>query len=794
MPPAPAHSAPCARPPAVLSLAAAGLCALSGFAAAQTKPPQTEAQSYQKVVRPLLEKYCWDCHGDGAKKGDLALDSYPNAEAILANRKVWEGVQFHLENWMMPPQKKTQPEPAERDTLVRFIDTLLNPYDPANPDPGRVTIRRLNRVEYNNTIRDLLGVSLRPADEFPQDDTGYGFDTIGDVLALPPILMERYVSAAQKVLDAAFESSLAGPGKWKFGPGDMRSPGGAGTRGDSAFVLTTSGIAGVQQDIPESGEYVLRVKVWATQAGPERAKAEWRVEGAQVGAVVDVSGTKDRPQTMEVKARLEQGRRRIGVGFLNDFYDPSAADPERRDRNLMIVSMEIEGPAKRQEETTAGRIFGAGMQLGETDAGARAILQNFANRAFRRTAVPAEVDRLMGIYQLARKKGEDFREALKLGMKAALVSPYFLFRVEWQPEADNAEKIHDISEFALASRLSYFLWSSMPDDELLSQAFRGELRKNLRPQVQRMLKDPKGRALAENFAGQWLEIRSVDVVQPDAKQFRFPQQLRESMRRETEEFFLHIQRENRSVMEFISADYTFLNEVLARHYGIPGVFGMHLRKTQLPPESHRRGVLTQGAILTLTSDPTRTSPVKRGKWVVENILGITPPPPPPNVPPLDDDKQKTAPTGTVRQRFEQHRNNPLCASCHALLDPMGFGLEQFDAIGAFRQFEQGQPVDSTGMLASGQKFSNAVELSDIIARDKREQFLRCLVRKMLTYALGRGMEAYDKPAVEGIVARMLKENTSFESLVLGVVESVPFQKRRGDPNRQSAPAPAEKRS
>lgn len=744
-----------------------------------------------KDIRPLLQKYCWDCHGDGETDGDLALDAFSDEASMLAKRKVWEGVQFHIENWMMPPEeKKKQPTPAEREKMAQFISAVLNPYDPNNPDPGRVTLRRLNRVEYDNTVRDLLGVTIRPANEFPEDDSGYGFDTIGDVLTLPPILMERYLSAADRVLEDATPKAPPPSVKQTYGPERLRSKRDVGRAEKGAFSLFSEGLAGVEYDFPITGVYVFRAKVWAAQAGPERARAEMRSGEVMILKSTEVSGTPERPQMLEGRAEISEGRHRVGVGFLNDFYDDKASDPARRDRNLFITQFEIEGPltsnVQQAKSDMAQKIFGAGAG-GQTEATARAVLQTFANRAFRRTALPAEVERLLSIFRLAQKSGENYTESLKMAMKAVLVSPHFLYRIEWQPEPENPARIVDINEFSLASRLSYFLWSSMPDDELLSLAFRNELRKSLTTQVKRMLRDPKARALPQNFAGQWLETRTLDVVQPDQKRFRFPMPLREAMKRETEEFFWNVMQENRSVMDFVNGSYSFLNERLAQHYGIPGVAGDHFRKVELPAESMRRGVLTHGSVLTITSDPTRTSPVKRGKWVIENILGIASPPPPPNVPPLDDDK-KGPPTGTVRQRLEQHRTNPVCASCHSLLDPVGFGLESFDAIGAFRSSELGKPIDSSGVFTTGQKFSNSLELSNIITKEKEDHFLRCLTKKLLTYALGRGLEAYDRPAIDGIVARIKKENRTFESLILGVVESVPFQKRRGDASRPKTPA------
>ena len=737
----------------------------------QAAPPQVPGQSYAKDIQPLLKKYCWDCHAEGEKKGDLALDAFADEAAIWAAKKTWSTVQFHLENWMMPPAKKEQPTPAERLTVTRYLDLLLNPFDPNKPDPGRVTIRRLNRVEYNSTIRDLLGVDARPADEFPEDDTGYGFDTIGAVLGLPPILMERYLSAAEKVLNLALPITAADIAT-KFYPASAISGNG---------ILGSVGTASVEHSFTEEGEYVMKARVWASQAGPELAKVDLRINGEVLEKFDVKSADEKKPDLFSVKFRTQAGQKGLGVRFLNDFYDPNNPDRNRRDRNVYVMGIQVEGPLKSTGNPAAPsqKIFATLANGSNTEDSARVTLQNFANRAFRRSALPQEIDRLLTMFRLARKKGDSFRDALKLAMRAVMVSPYFLFRTEWQPEPNNPEQVVDIDEFSLASRMSYFLWSSMPDDELLSLAFRKELRSHLREQVQRMLKDPRARALSENFAGQWLETRTLEVVQPDPQRFPFPRELRHAMQQETREFFWYIQQENRSVLEFVSAPYTFVNERLAKHYGLEGISGEQFRKVDLPASSLRSGVLTHGSVLTLTSDPTRTSPVKRGKWIVENILGIAAPPPPPNVPALDG-PDKGALHGTVRQRLEQHRSNPGCASCHALLDPMGFGLEHFNAVGALRQDDNGQALDTTGILTTGQQFSNARELSDVILRDKRDAFVRNLIRKTLTYALGRGTEAYDRPAIDKILTAMNAEDYHFQTLIIHVIESLPFQKRRGD--------------
>ncbi len=756
------------------------LTALAATAAAQ----QPAAQSYAKDIRPVLEKYCWDCHGDGEKKGDVVLDADASEAAIVKNRKLWMGAMFHIEQWTMPPtDKKTQPSKEEREMLVHWLDNLLNPVDASNPDPGRVTIRRLNRVEYNNTVRDLLGVTSRPADEFPQDDAGYGFDNIGDVLSLPPILMERYLIAADRILTEAIPASPGPPVKTGFTTAGMRGQGQPVPGDKTSRAFTSAGEASMEYLAPVDGEYAIRIKVWGDQAGNEPAKLDLRVDNRPAKKADVTAASRDKAQVVEDTVKITRGTHKVSVAFLNDFYDEKATDPKRRDRNLYLAGVEIEGPLKstaRQLGAAAERIFSAGGKLGENDAGARAILQEFANRAFRRAAIPAEVDRLMTIFKSAQKEKETWRDSLRITMKAVLVSPYFLFRIEWQPDAGNPQKIVDLNEFSLASRLSYWLWSTTPDDELLSLAFRNQLRSNLPAQVARMLKDPKARALPENFGGQWLELRTLNVTVPDKQRFpEYSSALRDAMRRETEELFWFIMQQNKPVTEFLSADYTFLNETLAKFYGIGGVSGGDFRQVKLEPATHRRGVLTHASVLTITSDSLRTSPVKRGKWLLENILGITAPPPPPNVPPLEEGAKVEA-TASVRQRLEAHRTKPGCAGCHSLIDPLGFSLENFNAIGKWRDTDGPSPVDASGVLTTGQKFSNAGDLTNIFLTDRKDTYLRSLVKKMLTYALGRGTEPYDRPAIDAILARMAREGNSFQSMILAITESVPFQKRRGD--------------
>ena len=745
------------------------VCVAAGCLMPAGEPRAAEASSFAKDIRPLLEKYCWDCHGDGMDKGGLSLDAYETEADLLKARKKWEGILFNIDNWLMPPADKEQPSAEERKRLVRWIDDTVFPVDPLNPDPGRVTIRRLNRVEYNNTARDLLGVDIRPADQFPDDDSGYGFDNIGDVLSMPPVLVERYLAAADTLLNAAIAAETT---VVKVDAAGLTPEENIGAKQEGFVMLWSNGEAGFPHTFPATAAYRVRVRAHAEQAGTEPTRLTVRVGGEDVGTF-DVTAGADAPQEIEVRVRAEAGEKPVAAAFINDHTE------EGKDRNLYVHEITIEGPVWDEETPRPAshqRLFAQEAGAEGTPAATRAILSAFASRAYRRPVRPEELDRLVALARRAQEAGESWTGSVKTAMKAVLISPFFLYRIEWQPDPHDAQKVADLSDFALASRLSYFLWSSMPDDRLLSLALRKELKPNLAGEIKRMLADPKARELARTFGGQWLETRNLDIVRPNRKKFGWDNELRQAMKMETEEFFHFLVSENRSVLEFLSADYTFVNERLARHYGIEGVQGNDLQRVSLDT-SRRRGLLTHGSVLTVTSDPTRTSPVKRGKWVLENLLGTPPPPPPPNVPTLEASRELH---GTLRQRMEQHRANPACANCHAMLDPIGFGLENFDATGAWRDQDEGQPVESSGRLTSGQQFANASELTAILLRDKSDAFVRTLASKLLTFALGRGVEYYDKPALNEIMAKTKKDNFAFHSLITAIAESVPFQKRRGD--------------
>ncbi len=748
-----------------------------------------EKLSYEKHIKPLVTRYCYDCHGDGMKKGGLALDSYPDAAAMSRDLKTWETVLNNLRNRVMPPEKKPQPSQTERDLLAVWIERVVFQCDCDHPDPGRVTLRRLNRTEYNNTIRDLVGVNFRPADDFPADDSGYGFDNIGDVLSLPPILLEKYLAAAGHVLDTAIVTGFStnGPVR-RFAAASLQSSDTGGPYGNrGARILNREGEVFTRFKFPREGEYIFRARAFGQQAGPDPARMEFRLDGKPF-KVFDVPAVESAPQVYEFKMKMPAGEHLLAAAYINNYFNAKEPDPRRRDRNLIIESLEVAGPSGAQPlPETHRRIFTRQPTPATKRECAREIIGNFARRAYRRPVAAEEVDRLMNLFDEADKGGETFESSIKVPLQAVLVSPHFLFRGELQPEPDNPKSVHFINEYALASRLSYFLWSSLPDTELFAQAEQGTLRNNLETQMRRMLADTRAQGLVESFAAQWLQFRDLSLVSPDKDVFPdFDEPLRAAMQKETELFFKNIMREDRSLLDFIDADYTFVNERLARHYGIAGVKGDQFQRVSLKG-TPRRGVLTQASVLTITSNPTRTSPVKRGKWILENILGTPPPPPPPDVPDLKDEKQERL-TGTLRQRMEKHRADPGCAACHARMDPIGFGFENFDGIGGWRTTDENFPIDPTGKLVSGESFKGAGDLT-VILKKRKDEFARCLSEKMLTYALGRGLEFYDKCAIEQIAKGLAKNNYKFSALMLEVVKSVPFQKRRGEGDRFTLASP-----
>lgn len=752
-------------------------------AATESETAAEEHEKKQKISRayfeaeilPVIEDFCYDCHGDGTSKGDLEMDKHgDDYEGMLRDYGMWKTVLQHVESSTMPPaKKKNQPTEDEREKLVEWIGRDVFRYNCEKPDPGRVTIRRLNRSEYNNTIRDLVGVKFKPADEFPADDSGYGFDNNGDVLTISPMLFEKYIRAAETIMDEVVRTAEP-PKPLVAYPAD-KMEGGGGSEG--MRVLSSSGEIWVNHEFPTNGEYRITMSLGESPAGDEHSKAGIILDGREQ-AQVDVPQSQDKPGDHSVDVKVEKGRHKIAVSFLNDFYDPNAADQNRRDRNLFVHNIRIEGPkgvvlpvSKFHQRFLSGD-------------GLDANIREFATLAFRRPVRDDEVSKLMKLAESEVDSGKFGREKkLKLAFTAILSSPSFLFRGESQPQPDNPNGNHLIDEFALASRLSYFLWSSLPDEKLIEHARNGTLRQNLDSEVERMLNDWKARSLTENFAGQWLQLRNLDLVFPNEKVFKdFDGRLKYDMRQETEAFFEHIVKNDLSVLDFLSADYSFLTERLANYYGVKDVKGDKPQKVSLKG-TPRGGLLTQGSILTLTSNPTRTSPVKRGKWVLDNILGTPPPDAPPNVPLLEEARRGQPREFTLRQSLEQHREDPNCAACHALMDPIGFAMENFDATGKWREKDGNDAIDSSGELVSGEKFAGMDDLRRILVEKKSDQFVRCLSERLLTYSLGRGMEFYDRCAVKEIEKQVKSGGYRFSSLVKAITHSVPFQYRRGEGER-----------
>ena len=728
-------------------------------------------------VEPVLKQFCLDCHNPEKHKGDFNMAPLLAGANLGEHREEWEKVAEALESRDMPPEKKPQPEQAQREMLLSYIDGQLSLVDcKIERNPGKVTIRRLNRQEYRNTIRDLLSVDFNPVD-FPSDEVGYGFDNIADVLSLPPLLMEKFMSAAETivgkaiVLDAApkpMVERIAGE-RFKSDNDSIKPIEG------KVLGLYREGEGVTEFKFPKSAEYTFRIRAYGEQAGPEPPKLALRVDGKEI-RIFEVKA-EGRGKPYEVSAPVEEGLRKIAVAYLNNFNNAEG------DRNLFVEWVEVIGPPvvpdlKLPESHT--RLIPRLPDVGHEREMAREIMSKFASRAYRRVATEAEVERLVGFVDLAMKEKAGFLEGMQVAVQAALCSPRFLFRWELDPETMKPGELRDLSDFEVASRLSYFLWSSMPDAELLRLAERGELRKegNLEKQASRMIHDWKAQAFVENFADQWLQIRNMYDVAIDPDVFpRWDDSLKVAMEQETRRFFDAVMKENRPVTDLIDGDFTFLNEKLARFYGIEGVKGDEFRRVTLPANSPRGGVLTQGSVLLATSTPTRTSPVIRGKWILEQILGTPPPPPPADVPPLKQQAPADQ-TASLRKRLEEHRNTPDCAGCHSSMDPLGFALENFDATGAWRDMDGKFPIDASGKMkgSDGTAFNGARELKGALKDNKK--FIRCLTEKMMTYALGRGLEYFDKCAVTAIAGELPKAENRFNALVVGIVTSDPFLKRK----------------
>jgi mono/diheme cytochrome c family protein len=761
----------------------------------------------QPDYRAVLDKYCVTCHNEKAKTAGLALGKMDLAR-VPENAEIWEKVIRKVRVGMMPPQDVPHPDDATCHALVAWLQSTLDRGAVAKPNPGRPLAHRLNRAEYANAIRDLLALQVDPASLLPPDDSAYGFDNIADVLGASPVLLERYLSAAGKISSLAVGDPAIGAGSQVF---RVRQDASQDVHIEGLPVGTVGGLL-AHTALPLDGEYVLQTKLFRTNLGAMRgleypSQFEITVDGERVH-VASFGGDADFKAALEnitaagdaVEARftarvpLKAGPHEIAVAFLrksatqntlrlqpfirssNDTLDPSG--------HPHIETFTITGPfnAKGPGDTPSRqKIFICHpAATSEEEPCADKIVSTLVHRAYRGSDTATDLQRLLVFYRAGRQAG-GFDAGIQAALERMLASPKFLIRAERDPANANPGAIYRVSDLDLASRLSFFLWSSIPDDELLRVAGEGKLKNPvvLEQQARRMLSDPKAEALITNFAGQWLYLRNLRDMIPNSVDFPdFDDNLRQYFARETELFFGSIMHEDRDVLDLMTANYTFLNERLARHYGVSNIYGSHFRRVTLTNDA-RRGLLGQGSILMVTSHTDRTSPVVRGKWVLDNLLGAPPPPMPANVPPLNENNRAGGRVLTMRERMEEHRSNPYCASCHKIMDPIGFSLENFDAIGAWRTREGGTGgtlIDASGQMLDGTKVNGPVELRQALLRQP-EIFVSTMTEKLMTYALGRGVMYYDMPSVRNIVRDASKQDYRFSSLILGIVKSVPFQMR-----------------
>ncbi|MES2659736.1 MAG: DUF1592 domain-containing protein [Verrucomicrobiota bacterium] len=807
------------------------------------------AAEYEKEILPILEDHCYSCHGDGEDKGKVTFDTFGSTGELMNQPELWVHVLKNIRSGMMPPAKKDRIPSTDFAKLEDWIKRGALKLDPNHPDPGRVTLRRLNRVEYRNTIRDLVGIDFRTDEEFPADDTGYGFDTIGDVLTTSPLLLEKYMQAAEMIVARAV------PLESRVTPQRSINAGKFTGRGGSEMSVSLYDPADVSTEVKIGKPGTYRVILNASVRGsfafdPGRADAEWFVDGKRVFQQ-ELKWEDGMKLASSVEVKWEKGSYplRFAMKPLVGKDKKPAEKPGDGPPNvdLKFYGVTLVGPlepefAKRPKNYS--RFFPRD-EAPADDAGrldyTKEILRRFITRAFRRPADERTVDRLSALaMESAAMPGGSFERGVARAITAVLASPRFLFRME-QTLPENDPKVHPLlDEYALASRLSYFLWSTMPDETLYQLAERGELRKNLSAQIDRMLKDDRSDELVKNFAGQWLQTRDVESVSIDARivlardagqerdmrerfqlrqrlnreideaekahdtaklevlkkemaelrakfgnggrRIEFGGSLRTAMRREAEMMFRHLLRTDGSVLDLIDNDSTFLNEELANHYGVPGVQGGDMRLVKLPPDSPRGGIITMGTVLSVTSNPTRTSPVKRGLFILDNILGTPPPPAPPNIPSLEaSEKSENGDDRTLREALALHREQPLCSSCHNRMDPLGLALENFNAMGLWRDKERGQQLESpAGKLITGEKFADVKELKRLLVTARRTDYYRCLTEKLLTYSLGRGPQPCDISTVDAVVDKLEESDGKFSSVILGIIESPAFQRRRSN--------------
>jgi hypothetical protein len=755
-----------------------------------------------------LDRYCADCHNPAEFAGDFSVTNL-NAAAVHENPELWERVVRKLRTRTMPPQEAPRPDAATYDSFATWLEASLDAA--VEPNPGAPALRRLNRSEYANSIRDLLDLQIDVAALLPPDDSAFGFDNIGDLLVFSPTLLERYLSAADRVSALAVGDPSTALGAQTY---TVRGDQSQATEAEGLPLGTVGGVA-VTHHFPLDAEYEFNLGLIRNNLDMIRGlehphQIEISVDGRRVflegvggsheanraGTTInELSDSTD--ARLRVRVPVQAGPRVVTATFVRKVgegtnrlrpFERSNSGTYDGTGRPHVETLTVTGPYAATgpgDTPSRRRIFTcAPADVGDEARCAREILTSLARRAYRRPVHATDIDRLMQFFEDGRAHG-GFEAGIQLALRRILASPSFAFRAESEPAGVAVGESYAISDLELATRLSFFLWSSIPDDELLKLAERSELSQpeTLRPQVRRMLADPKAWALVENFAGQWLHLRNLDNISPNSDEFPdFDNNLRQGFKREAQLFFASVMNEDRSLLDLMTADYTFVDERLAKHYGIPQVYGSHFRRVELGPElAARRGLLGKGGILMATSHADRTAPTLRGKWLLENLLGSPPPPPPANVPGLETAVGE-APK-TMRERLDGHRSNPSCASCHQIMDPLGYAMENFDAIGAWRTLDAGRAVDASGAFTDGTAIDGAAELRDALLSDPRV-FAETVTQKLMTYALGRGLQYYDMPVVRHVLEAARGSDYRFSDVVIGVVESAPFRLRVKAPATQ----------
>lgn len=808
-------SRPAARTPVSPAAAAPGRSVASQPVASHAALPPDAGK--------FFKDYCVSCHNDTRKVAGLSLQGL-DLSSLGQQAAIGEKVTVRLRMASMPPVGLRRPQPAEYTAMAEAIEATLDRAAQASPNPGRALTRRLTRTEYGNAIRDLLDLDIDAAALLPPDNVGHGFDNIGQILSVSPVLMERYMFAADRISRRVVgESAQPATETYRVSARYMQT-----ARQSDDMPLGSRGGMAVQHYFPSDGEYSIQVRLQRNDDGYIRGlrdvhQMDLRVDDTRVqlftiggerrarsgpvwtgnqnveysGDPLQVSYEFTADDELKVRFTAKAGTRRVSTAFVPRAARPTGVLAPRiafddllhyKGGSPAVESMAITGPfnASGTSETPARRRVFTCVPTApaEEEACANRILSGLARRAYRRPVTTEELGDLMSLYRTGRAQG-GFDAGIRLGLYGLLSGPEFLFRIEQEPAGTTPGAAYRVSDLELASRLSFFLWSTVPDETLLAVAEKGQLRQPavVEQQVQRMLADPKADALITNFATQWLALRGIDVVEPDSSQFPdFDNELRDAFKQETQLLFRDLVRNDRSVLGLLTADYTFVNERLAVHYGIPGVKGERFRRVALPAESGRAGILGHGSVLTVTSYAARTSPVLRGKWVLEQLLDSPPPAPPPDVPALEE-RSKDGRQMTMRQALEAHRENPVCSSCHKLMDPIGFALEPFDAVGQLRtvDFRSQEAIDPSGVLFDGQAFGGTAEFRKALLHYS-DRFVSTAVRRMLTYALGRPLEHIDEPVVRRIVRDAAPGGYRWSSIILGVVKSAPFRMRRADPS------------